>query len=106
MKRGALGDRLDPKNPFQWKKVVENYPGTQDYNPTLPWIRKVREDGLTAADLHDYVDDLRVTAPTEDVAWECSSQIGKEATHKGLQDALRKRRKPSQEPGAWAGAVV
>mmetsp|Transcript_11543 Transcript_11543/g.17733 ORF Transcript_11543/g.17733 Transcript_11543/m.17733 type:complete len:80 (+) Transcript_11543:2996-3235(+) len=24
----------------------------------------------------------------------------------GLQDAARKRREPSQEPGAWAGSVV
>lgn len=32
--------------------------------------------------------------------------VGKICIHLGLQDAARKRHEPSQEPGAWAGAVV
>ena len=106
VKRDMLGDRRNPQNPFRWARIIENYPGSDNYDPTKPWIRKVREDGKTAADLHKYVDDLRLSAPTEEETWRASSQVAKTASEKGLQDAARKRRRPSQKPGAWAGAIV
>ena len=36
----------------------------------------------------------------------CSSKMAKGLAFLGLQDAARKRRMPSQIPGAWAGATV
>jgi len=45
-------------------------------------------------------------APTEELAWLCSSKMAKGLAFLGLQDAARKRRMPSQTPGAWAGATV
>lgn len=32
------GDRLDPANPFQWKDIRLNLPGTWAYNPSISWI--------------------------------------------------------------------
>ena len=105
-KRLMLGDSKDPSNPFRWEKVVINAPGNQDYNPRLPWIYKVREDGCIAADMHTYIDDNRVTANNAEEAWRASSQIAKTCSSLGMQDAARKRRAPSAEPGAWAGTII
>ena len=105
-KRIILGDPRDPLNPFHWATIKLNLPGTENYNPSEPWILKMRADGSPAAEIVQYVDDVRIIAPTEELAWLCSSKMGKGLSFLGLQDAARKRRKPSQTPGAWAGATV
>jgi hypothetical protein len=56
--------------------------------------------------MHSYVDDGRETGPSHDDVWLASTRVGKINAHLGTQDAARKRRAPSQEPGAWAGASV
>ena len=106
VKRVIFGCRFDKKNIFRWARVEINLPGSVEYDPSKPWICNVREDGSIAADIHTYVDDLRGTAPTREEAWLASSAMAKGALYFGLQDAARKRRPPSQTPGAWAGAVV
>jgi hypothetical protein len=105
-KRMMLGDPKDRANPFHWEKVVLNSPGSEDYDPSMPWFYKVRADGRRAVELFTYVDDVRITAPDSELAWLASSWVAKICSWLGLQDAARKRREPSQEPGAWAGAVV
>jgi len=56
------GVRKDPKNIFRWDYVRLNLPGSGGYDPSLPWVSKVREeDGRIAADLFTFVDDLRPT---------------------------------------------
>src|SRR5210317_1039012 len=104
--RIILGDREDETNPFCWKSIQLNLPGTESYDSTKPWIYKVRKDGSLAADTRRFVDDLRNSGPTREIAWEASTRIGKVAAWMGQQDAPRKRRPPSQLPGAWAAAVV
>ena len=106
VKQLIFGDRLDLTNIFGWVDVRLNLPGDTDYDPSLPWICKLRENGDIAADVHPYVDDLRETAPSEEEAWLAASKMAKGAAFYGLQDAARKRRPPSKTPGAWAGAVV
>jgi hypothetical protein len=105
-KRVILGDQRDKRNPFHWENVSTNEPGDEDYNPVLPWIQKRRSDGHLATELLQYIDDLRTTAHSKELAWEASSRIDKTCCWLGLQDAARKRREPSQRPGAWAGASV
>ena len=105
VKRIVFGDKSDPKNIFGWVDVRLNLPGDADYDPSVPWISKIRADGVITADVHPYVDDLRETAPTEEEAWDAASKMAKGAAFFGLQDAARKRRPPSRKPGAWAGAV-
>ncbi|KAL7572468.1 hypothetical protein ACA910_000296 [Epithemia clementina (nom. ined.)] len=106
IKRLALGNREDPLNVFRWKKVVFTLPGNECYDPTRPWVYRVRKDGVLAADVHPYMDDMRETGPTEEDAWKAASKIAKTAAYFGLQDAARKRQPPSTTPGAWAGAMI
>jgi hypothetical protein len=84
-----------------------NLTGSPDYDPTLPWVSKVRlEDGRIAADLFIYVDDVRVTGNSDkecDAAARRAASIVKDL---GVQDAPQKKRFGEQEAGAWAGSVV
>jgi hypothetical protein len=100
------GARDDPLNVFRWDKVILNLPGSIDYNPTKPWVYKVREDDVMAADLFTYCDDLRPTAPSEEECWDGAHQVCCRLTWFGIQDAPRKRRNSSQRPGAWAGSII
>jgi hypothetical protein len=54
-----FGDRHDSKTPYRWDRVRLNLPGQLDYDPSLPWMSKVRkEDGRIASDMSSFVDDL------------------------------------------------
>jgi len=54
------GDRYDPMNAFQWKRVVLNLPGSDGYNPGRSWVTKVRTDETLASDFVQFVDDQRL----------------------------------------------
>ena len=105
MKRKIYGDPADEDNVFHWSHVDLNCPGSASYQCGRPWISKRRRTGELAADLHDYCDDLRGTAPTSEEAWQVGSAISQQASFYGVQDALRKRWFQSQRPGAWARVV-
>jgi len=100
-----LGNPEDKENVFNWQDVVLNLPGTLEYNCSEPWVCKRRSDHLIAADVEIYVDDERPSGPTACEAWRASQRISSIQGSLGIQDAARKRRPPSQEPGAWAGSV-
>ncbi|KAL7580593.1 hypothetical protein ACA910_003714 [Epithemia clementina (nom. ined.)] len=102
----AFGDRRESTNVFQRDRVVLNLPRDPTYNPACQWVYKVRKDGELASNVHAYVDDMRETVSTEEEAWKAASRIAKAAAFNGLQDAARKRRPPSQTPGAWADALI
>ena len=80
--------------------------GSEDYDPSVPWISKLRHDGTIAVDVHVYIDDVRITGQSKDLVWKAGSRVAKLCSYYGLQDAPRKLREPSQTPGAWAGSVV
>jgi hypothetical protein len=101
-----IGNRHSASNVFRWEHVRLNLPGSSDYDPSKPWVCKIRSDGKVAADLHIYVDDLRITAPTEEDCWVASQRVSSILASLGIQDAARKRRYPSWTPGAWAGSVT
>ena len=104
------GDPNDPSNVFRWSSVRLNLPGQVDYDPSLPWVSKVRADDqgnlVVAADFKVYIDDVRPAGPSEMECWKACGEISKKLQYLGIQDAARKRRPPSQAPGAWAGSVV
>jgi hypothetical protein len=100
------GDRFDLSNPFQWKIVKLNLPGTENYDPTGSWIIKMHEDGLIACELFTFVDDERVSGPTEELTWQAAHVMAARQAYLGIHDAARKAGKCSQQPRAWAGAVV
>jgi hypothetical protein len=101
------GDPSDPENVFRWDTVVLNLPGSDDYDPRRPWVAKYRtDDGRIAADIFIFVDDLRPTGPTREDAWLAARKAASTLNFLGIQDAPRKRRDSSQNPGAWAGCVI
>ncbi|KAL7579670.1 hypothetical protein ACA910_021820 [Epithemia clementina (nom. ined.)] len=105
LKMFFLGDPQDENNMFRWDRIELNLPGTLTYKPGEPWVSKRHKDGRLAADAHDYVDDLRGTAPTCEDAWQVGGRIAKTASFYGVQDAARKQRQQTQQPEAWAGVV-
>jgi len=86
------GDPDKPDNVFRWSKVRLNLPGDKGYDPTLPWVSKIRKDGMLASDLFIYINDLRPTGPTELETWSALQQTSSVLAWLGLQDAARKRR--------------
>eukprot|EP00984_Skeletonema_dohrnii_P022484 scaffold11603_cov72-Skeletonema_dohrnii-CCMP3373.AAC.1 len=102
----AYGDRLDKDNPYQWERVELNLPGSEDYDPTLPWVMKVRSDGHLACEIYIYVDDCRVTGWCKLECWRAVRKLSTILNYLGLQDAFRKRTEPVIDPGPWAGSVT
>jgi hypothetical protein len=100
------GNRSDPKNEFRWEKVRLKLPGSCDYDPSSPWVSKVRADGKIASDLFTFVDDLRPTGPGRIDCWKAARRAASVLNWLGIQDAPRKRRDSSQSPGAWYGSVI
>jgi hypothetical protein len=94
------------ENVFQIHSVVLNLPRAEGYDPGQPRVLKRRVDGTVSADLVVYFDDARVFGPTEVVATLGLRQVTSRIQRYGNQDAGRKRRKPSRQPGAWAGGIV
>ena len=87
-----------------------NLPGSPGYNPSLPWVSKVKDnpDGTVdvAADLFTFVDDLRPCGCSSAESWQAGRRAGSKLNWLGIQDAPRKRRDSRQDPGAWAGSII
>ena len=93
-------------NPFEYSKVMLNLPGSSTYKPSLPWFYVLRKDQHMATSLVIYVDDQRIHAPTQELAYLAARQVASRESYLGIQDAARKRRPPSQQAGAWAGSII
>lgn len=100
------GNPNDESNVFRWDSVRMNCPGSPTYDPSKPWVSKVRKSGKIAADLVGYVDDLRPSGSGRAEAWAAARRTASVLNSLGIQDAARKRRDASRTPGAWAGSVV
>jgi hypothetical protein len=84
------GDRLDEANIFCWDHVRMNLPGSENYDPRLPWVSKLRSsDGHIAADIVTFVDDVRPSGPTKWEGWQAARRTGYTLSYLGLQDAAR-----------------
>lgn len=99
------GNRLDAGNPLQWRWVVLNLPGSEDYNPAKPWVYRICESGDMASFFGTYIDDIRTGGTTESNTHSVARRVASRLQYYGIQDAARKRRNPSRTPGAWAGAL-
>ena len=100
------GDRKAVGNIFGWKKVVLNLPGTSSYDPSMPWVYKVRGDNKVATYLFFYIDDGRPTSGSAKDCWKATQRVCQILCYLGIQDACRKRTSPSKEPGEWEGTSV
>lgn len=108
------GDRRDPENIFRWDRIRLNLPGSELYDPLLPWVSKVfseaLKDGATveriACDFVTFVDDIRAAGYSLEATWQAVRRIASMLNYLGIQDAPRKRRSPLKtEAGAWTGAL-
>ena len=97
---------MDKSNPFYWSHIQLNLPGSPNYDPSLPWVAKMRADGSLASEIYIYVDDVRITASSEEEIWKAIRRFASIISYLGIQDAARKRRPPTTRPGAWAGSMV
>ena len=82
------GDRKDPNNVYRWDYVRLNLPGSAEYDPSKPWVSKIRsKDGKIVADLFIFVDDLRPTGPSRLEAWKSARRATSKLNYLGIQDA-------------------
>jgi hypothetical protein len=96
----------DPGNRLRWDSIKLNLPGDPRYDPTLPQVMKW--DAVLqkiAGDIVGFIDDLRASGYSVEQSWAVARQIVARFQYLGIQDAARKRRPPSQSPGAWVGVV-
>jgi hypothetical protein len=85
------GKRRDPKNVYRWDYVRLNLPGSDAYDPSKPWVSKIRSaDGKIATDLFIFVNDLRPTGPSRSEACGAARRAASVLNHLRIQDAPRK----------------
>jgi hypothetical protein len=82
--------RYDTTSAFTWESVRLNLPGSDEYDPALPRVAKIRKDGLQACEEVTFVDDGRTLAPTQELSWLATRQIAAGIQHMGCQEAARK----------------
>jgi hypothetical protein len=85
------GNHADGKNVFEWVRIRLNLPGDRNYDPSLPWVSKVKADGRIAADFFTFVDDLRPTGPGRRECWRAARRAANILNSLGIQDTPRKR---------------
>jgi hypothetical protein len=101
--QGNPGDNL---NPLHWEKVCFNLPGSPQYTPSLPWVRRTTHTGEIASSVPRYVDDMRPVGSSAEACWDAMHQSATYFSYLGIQITGRKTRPPSQVPGPWAGTLA
>ena len=82
----ARGDLMTSDNPMRYDEIRLNIPGSETYNPALPWIYKWNKMvSKIAGDL-----DLRVAGYDIDNAWLVARRVASHFQYLGIQDAPRK----------------
>ena len=100
--RGLPGEMTSP---LRYDKVITNYPGSAGYDPSKPRVIKWRDDLESfASNFEVYIDDIRVCGENERECVQVSRRVASRSNYLGIQDAPRKRRFPSRNPGVWSGA--
>jgi hypothetical protein len=102
----VLGDHKDPSNPLHWMSTITNWPFTVGYDPSLPRIVRVRDDGEMAAWSPAFVDDGRTAGVTRKICHAAAHRVSTRVNYLGEQNASRKRRPTSLTPGAWTGKML
>jgi hypothetical protein len=72
-KEHIMGDPYNVSNVFKYKEVRLNLTGTPEYDPSMAWVAKVREDGRVAADLFINMENFRPTGPNAEECWRAAS---------------------------------
>ena len=84
-----------------------NLPGSQDYDPSLPWVSKLQgNQTMLAPDFIIYIDDVRSSRNSWLESMHCVRWVASMLDWLGIQDTARKHRNPSKTPGPWACSIV
>ena len=102
-----MGDRKNEANPFYWDSLVQNCPGTNEYDPYIPrlylWDSTLQV--MTAA-CKTFVDDSRPVAATQKLARDATHRIETVVGYLGFQDATRKWIPNSKTPSYCTGSTT
>lgn len=101
-----MGNRHDANNPFRWDQIQLNLPTTERYDPTFPWVAKVRGNGTLASDVFLYVANVRSSGDTKEDCHQALRRFGSKCNHLSIQDAPQKHKPLDQEQGPWAGSQI
>ena len=102
----ARGNPKAASNPLHYSRVILNLPGMKSYDPTMPHVYKWNDMMLrVAGEIVTFIDDMRACGYSKENTWQIMRRITSVLQYLGIQDAPRKRRPPSQSPGAWAGSL-
>ena len=83
-----------------------NLPGNKDYDPSMSWVYKWDDvNERLASDFVCYINDIQGLGGTERACRSTTWQVASYVNYLGQQDAPRKHRPPSKQPGAWVGAM-
>lgn len=100
------GDISDPSNPLGWTRVITNWPFDFGYDPSMPRVIRVRQDGEMAPGYPAFVDDGRISGVSKVICDSATHRFCTKVNHLGEQNASRKRRPSSTTPGAWTGKML
>ena len=102
-----IGYHKDEANPFYWDSVVQNCPGANEYDLSMPRLYRLdsKRQVITAA-CKTFVDDLRLIAGTHKLVRDSTHPVETFMGYLVLQDATRKRHSNSQTPWEWTGFIT
>ncbi len=89
-----------------WSWVHLNLPGSAGYDPQLPWVSRVTEEGKLTSSVPRYVDGMRTVGNSAEHCWQVCHWTATIFSYLGTQIAAWKTCPPSQQPGPWAGTIV
>ena len=76
-KQFVLDDPIDSTNTLQWSSILENLPCSTTYNVSEPKLKICHLGGMTASEMAQYVDILRLIAATKELAWQVEAKFRK-----------------------------
>ena len=85
--------------------VAHNAPGSEGYNPALPTVYSVNQDGICCK-LAVYMDDIMLTAPSYRKCRAAMNAVGQALAHLGLREKPSKREGPSRSGLNFLGIGV
>jgi hypothetical protein len=98
----------DLSSPFRYSKVILNLPTSKTWDPSLPRVMRIWEDGELALAGKNYVDDIHAVARGVDSrnAVVTAKFLKSRMNSVGNQANDKKYRPPTCRPGAWKGEIM
>lgn len=91
----VTGNTQQQNNAFHWSEVMFNLPGSASYNPGLPWMQRIQENGKISGATSIYVDDIHPIGHSAEHCRQVSHQTATRLQYLGIQITSRKTWPPS-----------